>query len=58
MEVGDKFIDLDGHVATIISVDPLEYEVFYIGINLTNTLSSPNTLERFIPLTELNKALV
>lgn len=58
MEVGDKFIDLDGHIATIMSVDPLEYEVVYLGIDLTNTLSSPDTLKRFIPLTELNKALV
>lgn len=59
MKVGDKFIDLDGNIATVMSLDPFfQYEVQYGDVLPPLILQSTETFKRFIPMTELNKALV
>jgi hypothetical protein len=55
-EVGDKFIDKDGFIATIHSLEPFEFIVDYGFTYLS--LYSKHTFSRFVKLTELTKALI
>jgi hypothetical protein len=58
MEVGDILIDFKGSLATITSMYPLRYDVKY-WTGITNiSMHSLEILSRFVPLTELTKALV
>ena len=55
-EVGDKLIDRDGNVATIICLSPFKFTIDYeVG---SMELYTKGILSRFVPLTELLKALV
>jgi hypothetical protein len=57
-EIGCKLIDSHGSIATIISIDPLKFTICYTSIGRTDTRYSRSILERFVPLTELMKALL
>jgi hypothetical protein len=54
-KVGDQFIDKDGNTATINSLEPFSFIVDYGAFS--QELRSKDTLARFIPVTELIKAL-
>jgi hypothetical protein len=55
-KVGDKFIDYDGSIATIECLTPFTFIVDY-GFTFLK-LHSKETFSRFVPMTELTKALV
>lgn len=56
MKIGDKFIDLDGNIATIYNMEPFSFIVDY-GFTCLE-LRSEDTFARFFPMTELVKALL
>jgi hypothetical protein len=57
-EIGHKLIDKNGSIATIISIVPLKYTICYASMGQTVIRHSRFLLERFVPLTELMKALL
>jgi hypothetical protein len=55
-EVGDKLIDRNGNVATVTCLSPFTFTIDY-GI-CSMELCTKGILSRFVPLTELLRALV
>ena len=55
IKVGDQFIDKDGNIATINSLEPFSFTVDY-GFHALD-FASKDIFARFTPLTELTKAL-
>jgi hypothetical protein len=55
-EVGDKLIDRNGNVATVTCLSPFTFIIDY-GVG-SMQLHTEGILSRFVPLTELLKALV
>lgn len=54
-KVGDQFIDKDGNIAIITSLEPFSFIVDYGAFS--QELRSKDTFARFTPLTELTRAL-
>lgn len=58
MEVGCVLQDNKGSLATITSIHPLRYAIkYWTGVTNEN-MHSLDILSRFVPLTELTRALI